>query len=488
MGCFSLVKVEPPCLNSPERMSASADQGWGKTVSPWRLLVLPGLLAGLTVWAASHHAASAQQPQAPLPAPLPAQARLLSKPFTDAFPAKPYARNIWVMRLFNGRLYLGAGNSSNDPPSPNAGPVPLRYHRLTANTETTRPVDDATLEEEQIDRIVEIGNTLCIPGHDPREDWSFGNVHCLQQGIWIKHRTLPRVLHAYDLTEYKGAMVAAVSTKEGGGVAVSLDHGHSWSIKPVGYGRTYSLLKVDGRLYAVKSFQPARSLAKDPDNNYAVAEVHADWPALPPLDLDQAPAELAKAPYRNYAAAEVDPLWSVTPLRDLGRKDFFPDTPPDVNQSRKIIHTAELRKESYYIGADKHNDHQSLPFGLYRAAINQGNLVISRVPLPSNDVPWDIIHHGEVLYVLANTRVGAGYRIRIYGLTLNTGKWQTYAEIQGDTFARSLEADVKDDRVAPAIDFYLSLGCEVDRPTETPTLPPSCGDVLTYPYRPSDRP
>jgi hypothetical protein len=44
----------------------------------------------------------------------------LGNPFT----AKPtYARNVWDMQVFNGRLYFGHGNASNLNPSPNAGPI-----------------------------------------------------------------------------------------------------------------------------------------------------------------------------------------------------------------------------------------------------------------------------------------------------------------------------------------------------------------------------
>src|SRR5882672_6907004 len=44
------------------------------------------------------------------------------------FASKPlYARNVWDMQSFQGRLYLGHGNSSNLQPSPNAGPIPVVY-------------------------------------------------------------------------------------------------------------------------------------------------------------------------------------------------------------------------------------------------------------------------------------------------------------------------------------------------------------------------
>ncbi|WP_340021396.1 hypothetical protein MHI24_20575 [Paenibacillus sp. FSL K6-1096] len=42
---------------------------------------------------------------------------VLGSPFQKA----AYARNVWDMQLFGGKIYLGHGNSSNYAPSPNAG-------------------------------------------------------------------------------------------------------------------------------------------------------------------------------------------------------------------------------------------------------------------------------------------------------------------------------------------------------------------------------
>ncbi|QUL57177.1 hypothetical protein KDC22_12320 [Paenibacillus tritici] len=51
---------------------------------------------------------------------------VLGSPFKKA----PYARNVWDMQLFDGKIYLGHGNSSNNAPSSNAGPVPIYYWDL----------------------------------------------------------------------------------------------------------------------------------------------------------------------------------------------------------------------------------------------------------------------------------------------------------------------------------------------------------------------
>ena len=51
----------------------------------------------------------------------------MGNPFKEAYKdgEEGYARNIWEMKVYKGLLFLGAGNSNNSGPVPNAGPVPI---------------------------------------------------------------------------------------------------------------------------------------------------------------------------------------------------------------------------------------------------------------------------------------------------------------------------------------------------------------------------
>lgn len=368
------------------------------------------------------------------------QPQVIGEPFASVYPKKPYARNIWVMRLFQGRLYLGSGNSSNEPPAANAGPVPVMVYDPVKK----RFEQEGLLKEEQIDRIVTIGKTLCIPGHDPTENWTLGNVHCRQEdGTWIKYRTLPKVIHAYDLTEYHGAMVAGVATEDGAALGVSRDHGQHWAVGPVGYGRTYSLMTVAGQLYAIKVFLPLYKFIKDPDRNYAVAEIGDNW-----------------APIRR---------------RDLDQLEMFPNTEFKDEKWRKIIRVVESGEGAFYIGANEHNDHQSLPFGLYHAtSLQRGTTHVTRIPLPPRALPWDIVEYRGILYILTNEPVDGGYSIAVHAAKPDsTQPPARLAVFQSQTFARSFAVDDGG--------FYFGLGCEAYRAVENAPLSPLCGQLLRLP-------
>lgn len=51
----------------------------------------------------------------------------LDIPFAVRYPAGAdiYARNVWDLQAFKGRIYVGGGNWDNKGPAPNAGPVPI---------------------------------------------------------------------------------------------------------------------------------------------------------------------------------------------------------------------------------------------------------------------------------------------------------------------------------------------------------------------------
>ena len=64
----------------------------------------------------------------------------IGNPFSARFPTPDlyYARNVWDMEVYDDRLYLGHGNSNNDGPAPNAGPVEIwSYNGQTFTTEYT---------------------------------------------------------------------------------------------------------------------------------------------------------------------------------------------------------------------------------------------------------------------------------------------------------------------------------------------------------------
>ncbi|MEB3307026.1 MAG: hypothetical protein VKK98_02625, partial [Cyanobacteriota bacterium] len=149
-------------------------------------------------------------------------------------------RTPWALGVFEGKLYLGLGNSSNQGPSANAGPVPLLAYHLKRR----RWQQEATLPEEQISRFLVHGEQLWIAGEDPRGSWRWGNLYRRTggKGLWWQQRRLPQFIHAHDLAVHQERLVVAGnvpdavntgphSQRHGSALAVSADGGQSWGVE-----------------------------------------------------------------------------------------------------------------------------------------------------------------------------------------------------------------------------------------------------------------
>ena len=191
------------------------------------------------------------------------QARPLGNPALGRYPAcwQSLPRTPWDLTLFDGRLYVGLGNTSNEGPSANAGPVPVLAYSLNRQ----RWQQEATLPEEEISRFVRHGRQLWIPGADARGSWRWGNLYRRSsgEGWWWQERRLPRFIHAYDLAWHQGAMVVAGTVpdavptgpepeRHGSALAVSRDGGRHWSVQRLAGLRATTLLPVDGELFALE--------------------------------------------------------------------------------------------------------------------------------------------------------------------------------------------------------------------------------------------
>lgn len=181
----------------------------------------------------------------------------LGIPSEESYPKGDAARCPWDMIVYESKLYLGGGDFDK-----NAGPVTVYCY----DTQKEGFSESGTLPEEEINRFLLLDGTLLTVGVDPKEDWSFGNYYTLEEGVWVRHRTLPNGIHNFDFLSFEGALFAGLGVAPGGYPVVrSTDGGESFgevafekdgkAVDTVGHTlvRTYDLFVFDGALYATLS-------------------------------------------------------------------------------------------------------------------------------------------------------------------------------------------------------------------------------------------
>ncbi|MET0310020.1 MAG: hypothetical protein ABW023_15035 [Sphingomonas sp.] len=402
-------------------------------------------------------AASSLVPLRAVAAPREVKPDLVGTPFQQRWPDGPYARNIWTMQVFDGRLYLGAGNSSNFGPSSNAGPVPI------VSFDGRKFVEEYTVNDEQVARFYPLGDVLFVPGHDPRDDWSYGNLYRRTNGVWTKLRNIPHGIHLYDIRHYAGRLIAT-----GGAYGqpisawISQDDAATW--KPaalipnpalaeptVSAGRPTTVLgqqtKVVGRFW---------TLFEIGDTLYASATA-----PLGRVEGDLHP--------RMATLFRFDPAQNgFQPLGFGHLASLFPETPATGDQVGLVERWVKLGRETAYIGGWQHNDHQWLPIGLYAATSAEK---ARRLPLPASDQPRDLLIQDGRLYCLSSKEEGGRYRVSVtrFDRALKTGT--VVLSFPADTFARSFA--VFQGR------FYFGLGTETG---VGGTLSEAAGTILSTPF------
>lgn len=409
-----------------------------------RQILTPALLAGCIMFTGSaafpangYSAQTAKMTNVDVTSKL----EVLGQPFTN----EPYARNVWDMQVFDGKIYLGHGNSSNDGPSPNAGPVPIIYYDpqtgkfvtqkvIATNAKTGKQETRNVTDDEQIDTFKIFRNKLYIPGNDSViPGWQYGNYYELSGDHWNEYQNLPGGIHVYDMAYYQGKLFAAIGTEDTPMVLMSGDNGKTWKefAKIDGLGsRTYKFFQFKGMLYA--------SAIIIPDNKTWDDETH-----LLAIDKDL-----------NIHQQKVTGK-SLLPGMTFVAK-------PGSSPYKKISKTIVLNNQLVYIAGELYNDSQIMPESLIAAkSIDNARAV----QLPDRSArPTDMIMRGKVLYVLTYTKQADGSYINRVYQTRNLNKWQEVLTFKQDTYAKSLE-EYKGD-------FYFGLG------TDTEPLSESAGKIL----------
>ena len=347
----------------------------------------------------------------------------------DPFGGKPvYARNVWDLQSFQGRLYLGHGNSSNLQPSPNAGPVPVVYWDPAAAAFVTA----YTVDEEQIDRYRILDGQLFIPGHDPREDPSLGNYYVLDPQGWSKRRNVPGGVHMLDICRHQGTLFAALGST--GSTLLSSTNGTNWrsaldpllAVSGQTGGRVYSFFELGPTLYAL-------TLVRLPNFEYQ-------------------PTVLRYETNLNWFVAEARSTVS----------NLFANTPLPFGQDYRLERAVNLGSKLFYLLGRSDYDLQWESQGLYWAENVQSGV---RVNLPAGTQAWDLVVHGGRVWALLCALINGSTNVWVQVTSSTDGvQWQELLRFESPTMARSFEW----------LDghLYFGLGCPTNR------LSNSTGQIL----------
>jgi hypothetical protein len=308
----------------------------------------------------------------------------MGNPGRKLYPAKSmaYARNIWDMQAFDGRIYFGMGNSNNTGPAPNARGGQIWSYDPDRNQFKV----EFEADEEQVDRFRILNGKLVVPGHDPTDSWEYGNWYRLEPNGWKKHRNIPGGIHCYDMIGFKGKLFAALGTKPHSEfVVMSEDGGKTWKGGGILGMRAYSLFTVADNLY-VSLYRGVAAY----DGKRFHENIDYEW-------------------FPGYS----------------GKKRI-----------RLIVRPVHFKGATIYIGAHLATDHQWSPFGLYAA---KDPSHVKKIDLPGNH--WDLLVKDGVLYVLSALEADDAkdkVTVRVTA-TSDLSTWQPLFQYEFPTFARSFE-------------------------------------------------
>jgi hypothetical protein len=354
---------------------------------------IAGIVGSTIIWPHAGHAQSLDRTT---------QLERLGNPGKSSYPnvEQTFARNVWCLKAFGDRIYIGIGNSDDFGPAPNAGPADIWYF----DPATSRLVRDWSAPDEQVEVFRVIEGRLVVPGNDPMESWELGNFYRLEQGHWKKYRTLPNGLHDFDMIKFKGVLYAALGTEAGAVVAASEDDGVTWRVHPLVpvargfYARAHSLFVLSGRLYASAT----------------------GWMG-----------------WRIFVLSRD----GFSPMRG---SDFF----PGIEARRPVfVHAfTSFREQGVYIARERQAQGHPKPVRLYVAANSE---VIRAIELMPDGQPRDIATNSKRLFVLVTRQTDAGYDNHVFE-TSDLAEWREAFHFHTATFARAFELF--------GDDFYFGLG------------------------------
>lgn len=321
-----------------------------------------------------------------------------------------FARNVWDLHTWQGRIYLAHGNYANrgESPAPNAGPVPVWYY----DTQKEHWINEGEVWEEEIGHYDVLDEQLFIAGVDARapDDWQLGNYYRQTATGWEKYRNIPNAIHVLDLHAFKDKWFAALGVNDyQGAVAVSDDQGQSWQLQRFGFLRIYKLFEFKHELYAA-------SILRQGSLNEKLAKRY-------PKHADKLGEMLFK--YRSGSFIPVNFQFD----------DWLPNWP---SKNAKFHRLTSHQQGLVFIVTQPHHDFRLARTGLFRRL---GKLS-QAISLPKDDWPQDMVKNNGFLYVLGIRLCEEAvcrwpYRMAVYR-SRDLESWEQVSSFQANTFARSM--------------------------------------------------
>ena len=408
-----------------------------------------------------------------------------------------YARNVWDLQAFDGKLFIGAGDSAGNAGGSRGG-IPI-YTYLSGVGFSTIPVSngvgsDMAVDEEQIERFVVLDNKLYIPGHDPLENWSKGNYYEFEEGAdsFTKHRTIPDGIHTYDLALVNNDLYASIGTeykssnngltrREQVVLRKSLSPGSSWQNSSRGSFteryiddslsaglRAYELISFSGDLFSMEV--AISDLPPPPPGMYSFSlgtrtssythrgsnpdNLVTGTAAMMKLDKTTGifgPTSLKTSQiFPGFSFHDPFVLYVDTKGDRLGDTAVYINT----NKNTRISRDTEFLGQLVYACGQSNNDHAYVPAATYKAS--PGFAEVTEIT-PAPNTPgelvrvWDIKVIQDSLLMLSAEPMNGGNQFRVaVHMTKDLMSWTELFSFTSNAFARSFEFYDGD--------FYFGLG------------------------------
>jgi len=315
-----------------------------------------------------------------------------------------YAKCIWDLIAYNGRIYYGAGNASSLGSTRNTdtnGGV-LKYW----NPGTQAFVSTGfTPADQQIQLFRIIGGELVIPGVDATASSSLENWFREVSGTWTSYTgVFTNSAHNYDILDFGGQLFSTQGTSGGGSTFKVASDGigatsGAWANLTsadldAGVFKGMSLFVANGKMYLTHGIDVASGQSN------AAIYVYTSGTSVDTV---------------KKSGSEVK-LVDVFPTVHTGSAPYaytdFEGNSQTVNSAR-IWRPTNFGTKVFYIGGDLANDHQLMPYidGLFsvtesgtpNAGIDASTFVNITHPLTGSvtrPIPWDIWTDGTTIRVL----------------------------------------------------------------------------------------